>query len=151
LVVLAISALEQAALYVVLAGRDGAPCGVWANPSDNRLAEAIHRTPPGGLAGLRGLLTQSDLYIWQSVNLLHSDFERDTGLQGVRLALRSAEVLVNDETVALPEHFPWVFTEGAEIASADIEDRRTTVAERLQGNARLQAIYPCGFTVGWYC
>src|ERR1700733_13576398 len=141
LVVLAISALQPVADYVVLTGRDGAPCGVWANPGDNRFAEAIRRTTPGMLAGLRGSLTQANLYVWQSVNLLHADFERDTGLQGVRLTLLSEEVLANDETVALPDYFPWVFPEATEITHMDIEDRRTIVAEWLRGNARLQAIY----------
>jgi hypothetical protein len=148
---LAISTLRGTPHFGNLVGRDGRLCTVWANPSKVEFAKAIDRGSSGAVAGLRGMLTPTGLYVWQNVNVLHRDFERDIGINGVRLALRSAEVLVNDETVALPEHFPWVFTEGAEITHMDIEHRRTIVAEWLRGNARLQAIYPCGFTVGWYC
>ena len=96
------------------------------------------------MSGLRGLLTASDLYIWQSMNLLHADFEKKTGIEGVRIALRSSLILINDETVAMPEHFPWIFPDPAEATQTDIEDRWTIVARWIKANKRLAPIYPYG-------
>jgi hypothetical protein len=143
----ATSSLDQTASWGVLIGRDGSPFRIWANPSNVAFAEAVRLAAPADLSGLRGLLTQSNLYIWQSVNLLHADFERDTGIHGIRLALRSGEVFVNDETVAMPEHFPWLFPDAV---AMDVDDLREAAAGWLRANARLRAIYPTGFRLGWY-
>jgi hypothetical protein len=94
---------------------------------------------------LRGLLTQSDLYVWENVDLLHADFERLTGIEGMRIVLRAGEVHADNETVALPEHFPWVL---ADTETLDVDERRRIVMEHL--HSRLQHIYPTGFTVFWY-
>lgn len=118
-----------------LTDRGGQPCQVWRNPD--------------GLANeMRGLLTQSDLYVWQSPELLHADFERGTGLAGVHVTLREHAVLANNETVALPEYFPWLFPDLRQAEAMDVEDRRTMVADHL--GVRLRNIYPGGFTVLWY-
>jgi hypothetical protein len=120
---------------------------VWKNPNKREFASAIKR---GVTAGLRGLLTGTDLYVWQSVNLLHIDFERDAAVSGVRVALRSGEIQVNDETVAQPEHFPWIFPQPQAADAMDIEDRRTLVETWLLSNVRLKRAYPTGFKVTWY-
>jgi hypothetical protein len=143
-------ALAEIAHYVVLIGFDGTPCPVWLNPANSEFAGAIDQACPGALSGLRGLVTATDIYVWQSVNLTHGDVERLTGIHGVRLALRSREIQVNDETVALPEHFPWMFPDPVRVEIMDIEDRRAAVARGLQTNSRLQAIYPSVFKIGWY-
>jgi hypothetical protein len=139
----AVQTLTEAPFYAELQGRDGMPCRVWKNPSKREFAGAV-RT--GATAGLRGLLTASDLYVWQSANLLHTDFERDAAISGVRVALRSGEIQVNDETVDQPEQFPFIFENG----DADIEERRTIVAAWLRANVRLKRVYPDVFTVTWY-
>lgn len=128
--------IMQTMHYAELTGRDGQPCPVWRNPTE---------FPTEFAAGLRGLLTKSDLYVWESVDLLHADFERLTGIEGMRIVLRAGAVHANNETVALPEHFPWVFADGDAL---DNDDRRRIVTEHLR--SRLRDIYPAGFTVFWY-
>jgi hypothetical protein len=132
------------AFYAELQGRDGLPCRVWKNPSNREFAGAIQR---GATTGLRGLLTAVDLYVWQSVNLLHMDFEHQSAISGMRVVLRSDEIQVNDETVDQPEHFPWVFPQPTEM---DIEDRRDIVAKWLLSSKRLKGVYLNGFRVVWY-
>jgi hypothetical protein len=118
-----------------LTGRDGLPCQVWQNPTNYNF-------------GMRGLLTQSDIYVWQSDHLSHADFERATGIEGLQITLRAGQVHANNETVALPEHFPWVFPDRGQAEAMDVEDRRKMVTEHL-GN-RLRHVYPTGFIVHWY-
>lgn len=144
-IIQATQSLTEAPFYAELQGRDGLPCRVWKNPNKREFASAINR---GVTAGLRGLLTGADLYVWQSVNLLHTDFERDAAVSGVRVALRAGEIQVNDETVDQPEHFPWIFPQA--VNDMDIEDRRAIVATWLLSNARLKRVYPPGFKVTWY-
>lgn len=143
--------LQEAPHHAVLTGRDGRPCRVWLNPHSAAFGDALRRSARGGsLDGLRGLLTGVDLYVWQSTHLLHADFERESGVQGVRVALRSGSIQANDETVAQPEAFPWVFPDPGLAANTDVEDRRTVVCDWLKANTRLAAIYPEGFNVTWY-
>ena len=134
----------QTTYYAELTGRGGQPCPVWRNLTDFEVQEQRDRNEKKAASGLRGLLTQSDLYVWESVDLLHSDFERLTGVQGMRIVLRAHAVHVNNETVALPEFFPWVFSN----ADLDNDDRRHIVKEHLR--QRLRHIYPTGFAVFWY-
>lgn len=143
----AIDVLSEAPVFAELQGRDGLSYRVWKNPSIRQFSNAIRRT---STTGLRGLITGVDLYVWQSMSLLHTDFERDTSMSGIRLALRAEQVQVNDETVDQPEHFPWVFPQPERIAEMDIEDRREIVAKWLMSNARLKRLYPSGFQVTWY-
>jgi hypothetical protein len=143
----AVQTLTEAPFYAELQGRDGMPCRVWKNPSKREFAGAV-RT--GATAGLRGLLTASDLYVWQATNLLHTDFERDAAISGVRVALRSGEIQVNDETVDQPEQFPWIFPQPESVAEMDIDDRRSMVTAWLRANVRLKRVYPDVFTVMWY-
>jgi hypothetical protein len=150
MVILAVSMLWETPPHTTPVGRDGAPCRVWANPTRSGFAEAIKCASHAELAGLRAVTTSVDIHVWQSVNLLHTDFERATGIQGVRLALRSGGVLVNDETIAMPEHFPWVFPDITRAMILDTEDRRTMAVAWIQANVRLRPIYPTGFTAGWY-
>jgi hypothetical protein len=65
----AVQALTETPFYVELHGRDGLPCRVWKNPSEREFAGAVHQG--AALAGLRGMVTATDLYVWQSSNLLH--------------------------------------------------------------------------------
>jgi hypothetical protein len=138
------------AFHGELQGRDGLPCRVWRNPSTAGFADAVREASGAALAGLRGLVTATDLYVWQSTSLLHTDFERQMGISGIRVALRSGELQVNDETIDQPEHFPWVFPQSHLVAEMDIEDRRATVAAWLRASARLRRVYPRGFNVVWY-
>jgi hypothetical protein len=144
-----IEALRESPHFADLVGRDGLPCRVWKNPDRQEFATAL-RSPTADTSGLRGLLTRSDLYVWQSINLLHSDFERDTGIEGMRIALRANELQTSDESVALPAHFPWVFPDCAQAEAMDVEDRRKVAIEYLQANVGLKCIYPAGYTIVWY-
>ena len=128
-----------------LQGRDGLPCRVWKNPTQHGFASAI---TDGATAGLRGMLTATDLYVWQSRHLPHAAFERDAAVSCVRVALRAGELQVNDETVAQPEHFPWIFRPPD--TDIDIEDRRAIVSAWLVAHARLKPVYPGGFKLTWY-
>lgn len=139
--------LTEAPFYAELQERDGLPCRVWKNPTNREFAGAIQR---GATSGLRGLLTGSDLYVWQSLNLLHTDFERDAAVSGVRVALRSGELQVNDETVDQPEHFPWIFPQPGAVVNLDVDDRRAIVATWLLANPRLKRVYPESFKTTWY-
>jgi hypothetical protein len=143
----AIQMLTEAPPFAELQGRDGLPCRVWKNPTKREFAGAIKR---GITTGLRGLLTASDLYVWQSTNLLHIDFEHDAAITGVRIGLRSGELHINDETVDQPEHFPWIFPQPDAIADMDMEDRRAIVTAWLLANPRLKRVYPNGFRSVWY-
>jgi hypothetical protein len=145
----AVHALTDA-FHAELQGRDGLPCRVWRNPSIPGFADAVREASGVALAGLRGLVTAGDFYVWQSTSLLHTDFERQMGISGIRLALRSGELQVNDETVDQPEHFPWVFPQPEIVAEIDIENRRGIVTTWLLSNERLQGVYPHGFKVVWY-
>jgi hypothetical protein len=126
------------------------PCRIWINPARQEFANAIQRSPGGATAGLRGLLTSTDLYTWQSMNLLHADFERKTGIEGVRVGLRHGEIQANSETIAHPEHFRWIFPDQAQAEQLDMEDRRIIVANWLKSNKRLKRIYVNPFQIEWY-
>jgi hypothetical protein len=119
-------------------------CRISKNPTRRQFATALRSSS----SWLRGLLTQVDLYVWRDPS--HSEFERKTGIEGMRLILRTGQVQANDESAALPEHFPWVFPDRERAETMDIEDRRKVVADYLQANVRLKRVYPTGFTVVWY-
>jgi hypothetical protein len=121
---------------------------VWTNPSTPGFADAVREASGAELAGLRGLVTASDFYVWQSTNLLHTDFEGQSGISGIRVALRTDELQVNDETVDQPEHFPWVFPRPDIVAEMNIEDRRAIVATWLISSAHLRGIYLRGNVTG---
>jgi hypothetical protein len=144
-----IDALREAPHCADLVGRDGLPCRVWKNPDRREFASAL-RSSTADTSGLRGLLTQADLYVWQSIYLLHSDFERHTGIEGIRIALRANEVQTNNESAAFPVHFPWVFPNRAQAEAMDVENRRKVVSDYLQVNVRFKCIYPAGYTIVWY-
>jgi hypothetical protein len=99
--------------------------------------------------GMRGLLTGDDLYVWHGLN--HTDYERQSGVSGIRLILRSERILINLETVDQPEHFPWVFPQHDQIVEMDMNDRRAMVEQWLTANEHLQQVYPDGFRMSWYC
>jgi hypothetical protein len=122
-----IDSLNEALHYADLQGRDGLACRVWKNPSQREFANAIRSSSDGVAAGLRGLLTATDLYTWQSMNFLHADFERESGMQGVRVTLRAGAIRLNDETIALPEHFPWIFPDAAKAAEMDNDEKLAVV------------------------
>lgn len=145
-----IDSLNEAPHYADLQGRDGLACRVWKNPSQREFANAIRSSPDDAAAGLRGLLTATDLYTWQSMNFLHSDFERESGVQGVRVTLRAGTIRINDETIALPEHFPWIFPDPVKAAEMDNDEKWSIVAGWLKANKRLSRVYPQGFTVAGY-
>lgn len=133
--------------YARLTGRDGLEYFVWRNPSQRELVNQIAKAPHGR-EGMRAMLTEHDLYFWQSANVLHGDFSRQTGIDGVRVTLHQDGIVqANEETVGVPEEFPWIFTDGD---AMDIADRRLLVETWLRSNRRLAVIYPGGFRVSWY-
>jgi len=94
----------------------------------------------------RALLTEFKLFVWDGTP--HADFEHNLGVQGIRLLLRDGGVQVHHETVAMPEHFPWVLPENAE--ALDMDDRRRLVEEYLTASEPLKQFYPTGFSISWY-
>jgi hypothetical protein len=134
--------------FAELKARDGLLCKVWINPSERKFAQAIERFD---VYGLRALFTDIDLFVWQSNYLLHMDFERDMAVQGMKVLLKPAEVYVNDETVAQPECFRWIFSDPTKAVEMDIEDRRIVVTHWLQTNERLKRLYLNRFKIMWYC
>lgn len=118
---------------------------VWQNPSQKEFSEALRTT-----SGLRGLLTESDLYVWHNMNLLHPHFEAATGIDGIRIVLRVDQIQINHELVAFPELFPWVFPDSGQAEAMDMEDRRKVATTYLEANLRLGRVYSAGFTTMWY-
>ena len=132
--------------HASVTGRDGMPCRVWKNPVSHDLSDALRSSL--GHDGLRGLTNADDLYLWQSVNLPHSDLEQRLGLQGVRVTLRQSAVQANWETISAPEDFPWVFPDGA--YALDNDQRQARAEAWLHAQPHLSALYPEGFSVIWY-
>jgi hypothetical protein len=97
-----------------------------ANPGKAGFAEAIDRVHPGVLARLRGLLTSKGC--GQSVNLMLGDFERETGIHGIRLAPPIARDTGQRRDRRQPETLPLLFP------AMDVEDRRPAVAEEMRSN-----------------
>jgi hypothetical protein len=120
---------------------------VWKNPSDREVSEIMARSAHAHWE-VRGLLTEHDLYLWQSVHVLHGDFARQTGVDGVRVRLAPNLVAINQETVGMPSAFPWIFENDGNFM--DVDRRREIVEQWLNPNPRLAVIYPRGFTVNWY-
>jgi hypothetical protein len=119
------------------------PYRIWKNPSQDEFTTICTS------AELRGLLTATDLYVWQGMTP-HAEFEKETGIQGVRIVLRAGMICSNDETIALPEHFPWIFPDPIKAAEMDMDDRRAIVVTWLTTNSRLSNIYPHGFSIDGY-
>ncbi|WP_039887530.1 hypothetical protein [Acidiphilium sp. PM] len=142
--------LSETPKFAELTERGGMPCRVWLDPSSVEFVTALRKASDAEVTGLRGLLTEKALYVWQSANLLHMDFERLTGTEGMRLGLRANEIQVNDETVAQPAYFPWVFRDHSAAISSDIEDRRRLVERFLMLNTKVKTIYPDVFRILWY-
>jgi len=102
---------------------------VWKNPTQTEFANFMH-----GNEGSRAMLTEHDLYCWQSVQVSHEDFAQQTGIDGIRVALNPRGIAVNHETVVLPSEYPWIFSDGDDL---DMDDRRQIVEEWLHANPRL--------------
>jgi hypothetical protein len=73
---------------------------------------------------------------------------RQIGVDGVRVRLASNLVAINQETIAVPSEFPWIFANDGDLM--EVELRREIVERWLKANSRLAGIYPRGFTVTWY-
>jgi hypothetical protein len=128
-------------------GRDGRHYLVWRNPGDQEAANLIAGSR-NERVGLRGVLNERDLYIWQSVHVLHGDLARQTGIDGVRVKLAPNVVAVNEETVGVPSSFPWIFDNDGDLM--EVNRRREIVERWLNANCRLAVICPRGSTVIWY-
>jgi hypothetical protein len=144
---LATTFLDELPYILEVQGRDGLACRVWENPTSAGLAKAINHAQPSELAGLRGILTENNLYVWQSTNVLHLHYENQTGIHGVRIRFHKEEIQAHHEAVAFPEYFQWVYRDNA---PPEIDVRRAVLATWLAGNNRLRVIYPNSFLVSWY-
>jgi hypothetical protein len=78
----------------------------------------------------------------------HAEFESDTGMTGVRLIIDHNTVLINDETVALPHLYSWLYPD--DVDELDIDERRRIVETFILSCNQAQAICPPGCRFGWY-
>jgi hypothetical protein len=130
-------------LFGRVKGRDTLDYCVCKNPTHTEFVNLVH-----GSEGSRAVLTEHDLYCWQSTQVLRAEFVQQTGIDGIRVALRPPTgMAVNLETIASPSEFPWVFSN---VGDLDMDDRRQIVEKWLHANLRLTAIYPNGFMIDWY-
>jgi hypothetical protein len=110
---------------------------VWLNPTLTDLDML--------LTDKRGMLTRTDLHVWQASEMTHNEFCRQSGIDGVRLGLGPETVWVNDE-VLVSDQFGWIF--GG--AGTDVVERQAMLAAYLRSNPRLAMVYPDGFKTGGY-
>lgn len=127
-------------LYARVEGRDKREYLVWKNPQNLRSL---------GSAGMRAIVTEHDLYFWQSHETTHGDVAHQIEIDGVHLLLRIDHIEINQEVIVVPEAFPWLY-EDFPFADPDIDERRKTVERWLATNSRLTAIYPTGCAMIWY-
>jgi hypothetical protein len=96
------------------------------------------------------VLTQDNSYAvlpeagWES----HAQFEKDTGITGVHIIVDQNTVLINDEAVALPELYSWIYPDN--VADLEIEQRRRIVEQFVQSCAQAESICPPGCRFAWY-
>jgi hypothetical protein len=122
---------------------------VWRNPISAKFSEAL-RTGSHRVAGLRALVTASDLWAWQSISLSNAGFVRQAGIDGVRVRLSGDVVSLNHETIAFPTHFSWIFPDPVVTQALNVDDRRITAARWLRENPRIRHLYPNAFRLMWY-
>lgn len=134
--------------YAAGSGERDLPCPFWKNPDSKDFRDGLENLK-FSCEGLRAIVTERDLYVWQSNDLLHADFVRRTGFDGVRVGLRQRSIEVNQETVAFPEEFPWIFTE-AEVEEMDDGQRHSVIVDWLLDCHVLNNLYPNGFLTTWY-
>lgn len=140
------SLLRFVPTHAVIADADGTTCSVWQNPDVAGFSRAL-ATGAFATGGLRAILTDASLFLWQSTSMLHGAMAARLGVDGVRVRLLPGRVLVNQEACALPEHLPWVFVSAAD---PDIEARRACLVRWMRRFPPLAALYADGFEADWY-
>ena len=118
------AALATLRHHSTIPGQDGNDCKIWLNPGSAELAAALQRAIPDGVPILRGLLSETGLFVWHGACLRHADFERATGMDGIRLQLGYGSILVHEDVLTLAV-LPWAGDEGIDL---DVEERRAAVA-----------------------
>lgn len=140
------SLLRSVPAHAVVADADDTACSVWRNPDAAGFNWAL-ATGAFATGGLRAILTDASLYLWQSTSMLHGAMAARLGVDGVRVRLLPGRVLANQEACALPEHLPWVFAPAADL---DMEARRACLVRWMRRFPPLAALYADGFGVDWY-
>ena len=64
------SLLRSVPAHAVIAGADDTACSVWRNPDVAGFSRAL-ATGAFATGGLRAILTDASLYLWQSTSMLH--------------------------------------------------------------------------------
>ena len=121
----------------------------WTNPTFAAFRE-VADPASGSIEELRAIVSGDDIHVWKDPNLLHAAFAQQKGVDGVRLRLRRRLVQVNQETVAFPDHFPWVFNDVEAAWQMAIEERHLVVSRWLRQSRALLLLYPSGFEIAWY-
>jgi hypothetical protein len=98
----------------------------------------------------RGILTADNLFTWREPAVTHAGFVDLTGVDGIRLRLTPDTIRVHHETIALPEHFAFVYRDIEAAWQQDLDMRRAVVGRWLRSNAYLRIIYPAKFLIDWY-
>lgn len=146
--IMQISQIITESIFAKLAGRDGLPVLVWKNPSHGEFSRAVAGADPHD--GIRCILTEHDMFLWQSMSLLHTDFIQQTGISGVKISLHRHGIAANLEAIAAPEDIPWVSGD-REVAELDNDERQALIEDWLRSNGRLRRAYTdTDFTIHWY-
>ncbi len=140
------SLLLSAPAYAVIGDTPNVACTVWRDPEVAAFNGALARGTLD-VGGLRAILTDTSLFLWQSTSVLHGAMAAQLGIDGVRVRLQSGKVLAHQEACALPEFLPWVF---ASTVHPDIEARRVRLVHWMHRFQPLVALYSDSFTVDWY-
>ena len=97
------SLLLSVPAHAVIAGTRDMACRAWRDPDIAAFRSALAKGTLD-MGGLRAILTDASLFLWQSTAMLHGAMVAHLGVDGVWVRLQPGRVLVNQEACALPEH-----------------------------------------------
>ena len=80
------SLLLSVAAHAVIADTRDMACRVWRNPNAAAFSSALAKGTLD-MGGLRAILTDASLFLWQSTAMLHGAMAAQLGIDGVRVRL----------------------------------------------------------------
>ena len=88
------SLLLSVPAHAVIADTRNVACRVWRNPDIAEFSGALAKGT-FDVGGLRAILTDAFLLLWQSTSMLHGAMVAQLGVDGVRVRLQPGRVFVN--------------------------------------------------------